>query len=93
MKHVGIGEYDKSFLGYRIAEGPRFAWLTGELFIEHGLEDALTVGRDGFDTGHPHYIALRKWLHSQLHREVFSDSNQGNKVSPIETRGIQKRIA
>ena len=71
LKHVGIGEYDKSFLGYRIAEGPRFAWLTGELFIERGLEDALTVGRDGFDTGHPHYIALRKWLHSQLHREVF----------------------
>ena len=71
LKHVGIGEYDKSFLDYRYAEGPRFAWLTGEIFIEHGLDDALTVGRDGFDAGHPHYVALRTWLHTQLRSRVF----------------------
>lgn len=71
IRHVGIGGYDKSFLGYRYAEGPRFAWLTGEIFIEDGLEDALTVGRDGFDIGHPHYIALRKWLHTELQKRVF----------------------
>ena len=71
LRHVGIGEYDKSLLGYRYAEGPRFAWLTGELYIDSGLEDALTVGRDGFDSGHPHYIALRAWLHSELHERIF----------------------
>ena len=71
LRHVGIGEYDKSFLGYRYAEGPRFAWLTGELFVDEGLEDALTVGRDGFDAGHPQYLALRTWLHLELRRRVF----------------------
>ena len=76
LKHVGIGEYDKSFLGYRYAEGPRFAWLTGELFIEQGLEDALTVGRDGFDVGHPHYIALRQWLHDVLRSQIFPHALQ-----------------
>ena len=77
LKHVGIGEYDKSFLGYRYAEGPRFAWLTGELFVEEGLEDALTVGRDGFDAGHPHYIILRTWLHHQLQSRVFPTLYKG----------------
>ena len=77
LNHVGIGEYDKSFLSYRYAEGPRFAWLTGELFVENGLEDALTVGRDGFDIGHPHYIRLREWLHDELRSRVFPTLHRG----------------
>ena len=77
LKHVGIGEYDKSFLDYRYAEGPRFAWLTGEIFVEKGLEDALTVGRDGFDIGHPHYIELREWLHKELRTRVFPTLYKG----------------
>ena len=85
LKDVGIGEYDKSFLGYRYAEGPRFAWLTGELYVEEGLEDALTVGRDGFDIGHPHYIALRKWLHEQLRDRVFPTLYRG-----IKSRRLKK---
>lgn len=71
IRHVGIGSYDKSLLDYRYAEGPRFGWLTGELYVEEGLEDALTIGRDGFDTGHPHYGALREWFHQQLRTRVF----------------------
>ena len=80
LKHVGIGEYDKSFLDYRYAEGPRFAWMTCELFAEEGLEDALTVGRDGFDVGHPHYIALRQWLHKELRSRVFPTLYAGIKA-------------
>jgi len=71
IRHVGIGSYDKSLLDYRFAEGPRYAWLSGELFVEEGLEDALTVGRDGFDAGHPHYVAIRKWFHEFLQKDVF----------------------
>lgn len=81
LKHIGIGGYDKSLLGYRYAEGPRFGWLTGELFVDEGLEDALTVGRDGFDAGHPHYIALRQWIHEELRFRVF----------PTLYRGISSR--
>ena len=77
LKHVGIGGYDKSLLGYRYAEGPRFDWLTGELFVESGLEDALTVGRDTFDEGHPHFIALREWLHEQLRQRIFKTMYRG----------------
>ena len=83
LKHVGIGEYDKSFLGYRFTEGPRFAWLTGELYVEEGLENALTIGRDGFDVGHPHYIALRTWLHNELQSRVFPTLHKGMAVRRV----------
>ena len=95
LKHVGIGEYDKSFLGYRYAEGPRFAWLTGELFVQEGLEDALTVGRDGFDVGHPHYIHLRQWLHNEMRYRVFPALYRGmtfRRVQREEAR-LQSRSA
>ena len=81
LRHVGIAGYDKSFMNYRYAEGPRFAWLTGELFVDQGFEDALTVGRDSFDSSHPHYIEIRTWLHEQLRKQVF----------PTLYRSIQSR--
>ena len=75
-------------LGYRITEGPRFAWLTGELFVEDGLENALTIGRDGFDVGHPHYIALRRWLHHELRSRVFPTLHKGMAI-----RRVRREIA
>ena len=90
LKHIGVGGYDKSFLGYRYAEGPRFGWLTGELFVDEGLEDALTVGRDGFDAGHPHYIALRKWIHDELRSRVFPTLHRGY-ASRREIREVKRQ--
>ena len=89
LKHVGIGEYDKSLLDYRYAEGPRFAWLTGELYVETGLEDALTVGRDGFDIGHPHYIELRKWLHKELRSRIFPTLIRGISFRRLERETVR----
>ena len=95
IKHIGIGGYDKSFLGYRYAEGPRFGWLTGELFVDEGLEDALTVGRDAFDGGHPHYIALRKWIHDELRSRVFPTLHRGyasrRKIREVEKQSIRSQ--
>lgn len=88
LRHVGIGEYDKSFLDYRYAEGPRFAWMTCDLFVEEGLEDALTVGRDGFDVGHPHYLALRQWLHGELRNRIFPTL-----YTSIKARRLNREVA
>jgi len=71
IKNVAIGTYDESLLGYPIAEGPRFGWLSGEIYVEDGLEDALNVDRDSFNEMHPHYISLQDILHEKLHDEVF----------------------
>ena len=71
VKDVGIGYYDASMLDYRFNEGPRSRWLTGEVFVDVGLEDALNVDRDSFNRFHPEYRAIQEHVHGLLHEEIF----------------------
>ncbi len=71
IKNVAIGYYDPSMLDYRFNEGPRSRWVTGEIFAEKGLEDALNIDRDSFNRFHPEYRALQQFVHEKLRTEVF----------------------
>lgn len=71
IKNVGIGYYDQSMLDYRFNEGPRTRWLTGEIYVDSGLEDALNVDRDSFNRFHPEFRALQTHVHEVLRSEVF----------------------
>jgi hypothetical protein len=71
IKNVGIGYYDPSMLDYRFNEGPRSRWVTGEIFVESGLEDALNIDRDTFNRFHPEYRSLQQYIHTLLREEVF----------------------
>lgn len=80
IKDVSVGPYDAGMLEYRVNQGPRSRWLTGEIFVEAGLEDAVNVDRDSFNTFHPHYKELQRVIHVYLAR-MFS----------LTYVGIQKR--
>jgi hypothetical protein len=71
IKNVGIGYYDQSMLDYRFNEGPRTRWLTGEIYVDKGLEDALNVDRDSFNRFHPEFRALQTHVHEVLRNKVF----------------------
>jgi hypothetical protein len=71
IKNVGVGYYDGSFLDYPFNEGPRAKWVTGEIFVQAGLEDALNIDRDSFNRFHPEFRTLQKYVHSILRGEVF----------------------
>jgi hypothetical protein len=71
IKNVGIGYYDPSMLDYRINEGPRSRWLTGEILVDEGLEDALNIDRDSFNRFHPEYRAVQSYLHKLLQEKIF----------------------
>jgi hypothetical protein len=71
VKGVGIGYYDPSMLDYRYNEGPRSRWITGELFVDAGLEDALNIDRDSFNRFHPEFRALQAFVHETLHSQIF----------------------
>lgn len=80
IKNVGIGYYDPSLLDYRYNEGPRSRWLTGEIFVDDGLEDALNIDRDSFNRFHPEFKAIQEYIHSLLHDNIFSESYRQIKV-------------
>ncbi len=73
VKNVGIGYYDPSMLDYRFNEGPRAKWLTGEIFVVEGLEDALNIDRDSFNRFHPEYRTIQTYIHKILQAEIFPD--------------------
>lgn len=71
IKNVGIGYYDQTMLDYRFNEGPRSRWLTGEIFIDEGLEDALNIDRDSFNRFHPQFREVQKHVHDILRKDIF----------------------
>ena len=71
IKNVGIGYYDPSMLDYRINEGPRSRWLTGEIFVDKGLEDALNIDRDSFNRFHPEFRVIQEYIHNVLQSDIF----------------------
>lgn len=71
IKNVAIGYYDGSLLDYRFNEGPRSKWLTGEIYVDEGLEDALNVDRDSFNRFHPQFRAVQQHVHEILRQEIF----------------------
>ena len=71
IKDVAVGYYDTSMLDYRINEGPRSRWLTGEIYVSEGLEDALNIDRDSFNKFRPQYKALQSYIHNILQKHIF----------------------
>jgi hypothetical protein len=71
VTEVGIGLYDTSMLDYRYNEGPRSRWLTGEIFVSSGLDDALNIDRDSFNRFHPEFRIVQKRVHEILREDVF----------------------
>ena len=73
IKNVAIGYYDPSLLDYRFNEGPRSRWLTGEIYVDEGMEDALNIDRDSFNRFHPQFRAMQEFVHCILQSEIFPE--------------------
>ena len=74
IKNVAIGYYDPTLLDYRYNEGPRAKWITGEIYVDQGLEDALNIDRDSFNRFHPHFRVVQRYIHELLQQKVFPTS-------------------
>ena len=66
IRNVAVGMHDKSLLNYPMAQGPRMAQLSGEIYVEDGLEDALNVDRNSFRETDPHYLKLQEVVYKRL---------------------------
>lgn len=86
VRNIGIGYYDQSMLDYRFNEGPRSRWLTGEIYVSQGLDNALNIDRDSFNRFHPEFRHIQEFVHEKLHSEIFAESYR-----KIEQRSSQKK--
>jgi len=88
IKDVAIGTYDRTILNYPREEGPRFGMVSGEIFVEKGLEGALNIDRNSFNEMHPHYIKLQSVIHNFFKDEVVKDIRERSK----RRRKIEKKM-
>jgi hypothetical protein len=80
IRNVGIGLYDKSWLGYPFDEGLKFGQVTGEIIITEGLESALNIDRDSFRETDVHYQVMRAYVWNTLRNVVFPDFKRRQKA-------------
>lgn len=71
IRNVAIGYYDPSLLDYRSNEGPRSRWITGEINVDEGLENALNIDRDSFNRFHPEFRSIQEHIHTLLQEKIF----------------------
>lgn len=91
LRGVGIGGYDSTFLKYyKQIETIRSRWVSGEIFVEEGLESALNIDRDSFNEHDEHFKKLQSELHEKLDK-VFNTMESIAKVKRDVKRESQDR--
>jgi len=66
IRNVAIDSYDRSLLNYPKSEGPMASGMSGEIYVDEGLEDALNIDRNSFRESDPHYLKLQEILFARL---------------------------
>lgn len=79
--------FDPHFMRYQVAELTRLNQITCEIFVHEGLDGALNIDRESFNSAHPHTVYITKWLHSALRQLATAHK----KVS-AQLRAEQRRI-
>jgi hypothetical protein len=80
VRNIPIAEqfgYDPTFMRYPNYMDQIFQnWISGEVYVEKGLEDAMNIDRKSFRITHPQYVALQDFLHKFLRQKVFQATNK-----------------
>ena len=79
IRNIAIGTYDPTLLNFPQVPSPRFSWLSGEIYVEGGLEFALNIDRDSFNEMHPHFMKLKEVIHNLLKVKILPEAALGQR--------------
>ena len=66
IRNVGIKGYQNDLLNYPRNLGPMRGGMSGEIYVDRGLEGALNIDRNSFNETHPHFVAVQGRLFEHL---------------------------
>jgi hypothetical protein len=73
IRNAAVGEYDHSFWGFSASEYQLIQrWVSGEIWADDRLEDAMNIDRRTLRVTHPAFVELKTRVHEEL-RQVFSE--------------------
>jgi hypothetical protein len=99
IRNAAVGKYDGSFLNYPIAESQLFKnWISGEIWADDRLEDAMNIDRRTLRVTHHAYAELQagfhRWFNTFLldvRKELYA---RGSSARRLETAlGEGERIS
>ena len=54
--------------------------ITCEIYVLEGLDGALNIDRESYNTSHPHYLFIQKWLHNAFRQFATQHKRIGREV-------------
>ena len=66
VRNVAIGTYDATYMGYPHHEGWKFSQMSGELYVDDGLDQAVNIDRASFRESDEGFIELQSFLFEKL---------------------------
>ena len=94
IRHSAVGEYDPSFLGFPETEGPLFqSWISGEVWADDRLEDALNIDRRTLRDTHPAFVELQEAMHKELSKVLKAARERLYQRGSVERRKLQAKKA
>jgi len=84
--------FDSTFFNYQVAELTRLRQITCEIFVKRGLEAALNIDRESFNTSHPHTVLLTRWVHSALRQLATAQKREAQELREVK-RDASKQTA
>lgn len=67
IRNAAVGEYDHSFWGFSASEYQLIQrWVSGEVWADDRLEDAMNIDRRTLRVTHPAYVELKARIHEEL---------------------------
>ena len=79
IRNIAIGTYDPTLFEFPQVPSPRFNWLSGEIYVEEGLEFSLNIDRDSFNEMHPHFVKLKEVIHNLLKIQILPEAALGQR--------------
>ena len=81
IRNVGIDTYDKELLGFtNVNPASRAGQISGEIYIEEGLERALNIDRKSFRETDSHYLEIQKYIWKKIGSTSKKDGIFGKSV-------------
>jgi len=81
IRNVGIGLYDATFLNFSSVNlSVRAGQMSGEIYVQAGLERALSVNRNSFKETDEHYLALQQHIWKTLGSSTRGEGLLGKSI-------------
>lgn len=85
--------FDPEFLAYQVSEQTRKKQITCEIFVTKGLDGALNIDRESYNTSHPHYLFIQKWVHNAFRQFATQSKRLGKQIRDVQRAEEQKQQA